>query len=297
MLLPKKIEISWHYKNKDWYEFKGYKFTKYKDKFIIPVEHLYFNSYFKVDVLCDYCLEEGKETYCNKTWLFYLKSRKDIEKDCCPQCQAKKIRDVSQKKYGVDNPSQVKEINEKRKETFVERFGYENPSQNEEIQKKKEETCFKNYGVINGFQTEQNRQKIKEICLKKYGVDNPFKNKEFMKEIFKKTYISKYKNKNAPCSKQQLYLCNLLLGELNFPTEKGWLDIAFPEEKIYIEYDGGGHNLAVKLKAMTAEQFKIKEMRRYYFFKNKGWNIIRIISFNNKLPQDNIILKMIKYAK
>ena len=57
-------------------------------------------------------------------------------------------------------------------------------------------------------------------------------------------------------SKQQLYIHSLLGGELNYCTGKCFLDIAFLDEKIYLEYDGGGHDLSVKLGNMSKEEFE-----------------------------------------
>lgn len=75
------------------------------------------------------------------------------------------------------------------------------------------------------------------------------------------------------------------------------LDIAFPNEKIYIEYQGSGHNLDVQLGKVTEEEFKRKEINRFYFLKNKGWRMIEIISSNDKLPKEDKLLEMIKLAK
>lgn len=75
------------------------------------------------------------------------------------------------------------------------------------------------------------------------------------------------------------------------------LDIAFPNEKIYIEYQESGHNLDVQLGKVTEEEFKRKEINRFYFLKNKGWRMIEIISSNDKLPKEDKLLEMIKLAK
>ena len=38
-------------------------------------------------------------------------------------------------------------------------------------------------------------------------------------------------------------------------------------------------------------------MRRYYYFKNKDWKIIRLISKNDLLPLDDKIIEIINIAK
>lgn len=108
-----------------------------------------------------------------------------------------------------------------------------------------------------------------------------------------------YKNGNAPCSKQQKYLHNLLGGELNYPVKTLSLDIAFidNDEKIYLEYDGSGHNMVVNRNGMTKKEFERKELTRFYTLKKEGWKEIRIISKRDRLPSDEKILELVKYAK
>ena len=53
------VNVRWNHLNKDWYESKGYLFTKYNDIFIINPKDAYPNSRStKIKVQCDYC---GKE--------------------------------------------------------------------------------------------------------------------------------------------------------------------------------------------------------------------------------------------
>ena len=96
---------------------------------------------------------------------------------------------------------------------------------------------------------------------------------------------------------QQIYLCNLLKGKLNYPVSRCSVDIGFPNENIYIEYDGGGHDLSVKFNILTEKDFDIKELKRYFLLKSKGWKKIRIISIEDYLPQDEVILQMVQFAK
>ena len=102
-----------------------------------------------------------------------------------------------------------------------------------------------------------------------------------------------YKNSTQKCSTQQKYLHNLIGGELNYPVGNSSLDIAFPEEKVYIEYDGSGHDLSVKLGDRTQEQFNEKEKRRNYKLQKLGWKSIRIISRKDNLPTNEKILEII----
>lgn len=108
---------------------------------------------------------------------------------------------------------------------------------------------------------------------------------------------SLYENGNVACSNQQKYLNNLFGGKLNYPIGKYNVDICFPEEKIYIEYDGGGHDLRVKLNLLTYDEFNKKEISRNYYLMRRGWKQIRIISSNDKLPSDGKLLYLLNYAR
>jgi hypothetical protein len=106
-----------------------------------------------------------------------------------------------------------------------------------------------------------------------------------------------YKNNTQQCSIQQKYIHELLGGKLNFPFNSSTLDIAFPDINVYIEYDGGGHDLSVKLGSLTADEFKKKEVDRRYALYRRGWKEIKIISRKDYLPtDDDIILEMFSFA-
>ena len=62
------------------------------------------------------------------------------------------------------------------------------------------------------------------------------------------------------------------------------LDCFCEEEKLDIEYDGGGHRLGVKLGVITDEEFNIKQKNRDRFVVSNGLKIIRIIC-----PEDKFI--------
>jgi very-short-patch-repair endonuclease len=107
---------------------------------------------------------------------------------------------------------------------------------------------------------------------------------------------SKYIKNNAPVSLQQKYLHKLFGGELNYPVGKSLLDIAFIDNKIYIEYDGSGHNLSVVLKAKTQKEFDEYEKRRKYALYRRKWKEIRIISRKDRLPSDEILTFIYNFA-
>ena len=142
----------------------------------------------------------GYKDYCSKDC--FLKSPFRVEK-------AKK---TCLEKYGVDNPSKSKEVQEKKvetclknhgvkcgldkkeliKKTLMEKYGVDNPSKSKEVQEKKKETCLKNHGVMYGL---DKKELIKKTLMEKYGVDNPSKSKEIQekkKETWRKNFLNKY---------------------------------------------------------------------------------------------------------
>ena len=76
-----------------------------------------------------------------------------------------RIKKTCLEKYGVENPLQNKEIQEKIKKTCLKKYGTKNPLQNKEIREKQKQTCLKNHGV------EHHSQK-KEISLKAAKTQN-----------------------------------------------------------------------------------------------------------------------------
>jgi len=82
MLVNKTVKMKWHYKNKEWYETKGYIFTKWNDEFEVKVEDLSDGSYVKVDIKCDGCGEILK----NIAWKNYLRYVHEDGKYYCRRC-------------------------------------------------------------------------------------------------------------------------------------------------------------------------------------------------------------------
>jgi very-short-patch-repair endonuclease len=119
----------------------------------------------------------------------------------------------------------------------------------------------------------------------------------YLRKSLIKAKVTMYKNQTAPSSMQQRYLCNVVGGELNYPVGICSLDIAFPNEKIYLEYDGSGHELSVKFGTVTKKEIKEKEINRFYFLRKNGWRSIRIISKKDLLPSEEKIIEMFKLGK
>jgi hypothetical protein len=131
-----------------------------------------------------------------------------------------------------------------------------------------------------------------EFCQEKYGVDNPMQ----VPEIKEKSLKTAYENGTIPTSSQQFYIHSIIGGELNYPVGKSPLDIAFPDKKIYVEYNGGLHDGRVKFGVKTEEEFQNYEIRRRYALFNRGWKEIRIVSSKDRLPKEDGIKEMIDFA-
>lgn len=230
-----------------------------------------------------------------------------------------KIKSTMMDKYGVENAMQSQEIKNKIKQTNLEKYGTESPLQSEIIREKIKNTCIIKYGVDNPAKSQEIKTKMKKTNLKKYGVEYILQSKEIKdkmcctvlkkygvinisqcKEIQSKIRHTLYENGKVPSSRQQIYIYKLLSNnlncKLNYPLDYYSLDIALPDEKINIEYDGGGHKLCVKRGDITENEFNQIEIKRNKIIKSKGWKIIRIVSSNDLLPQDNDIINLINKA-
>lgn len=232
-----------------------------------------------------------------------------------------KTRQTNLRKLGVEYPTQHESVKEKVKQSFLEHYGVDNYSKTEEYINKVRETNLRLYGVDNYTKSEECQEKMKKTLIDRYGVDSPFKIPgvyEKVKETCLKRYgyecsaqspeikrkisQSLYKNGTTPTSKQQSYIFNLFKSinsstELNYPISYYNADICFPEEKITIEYDGGFHNGVVITGKITQEEFDQKEIVRNSIIKREGYRQIRIISYDDKIPSDKILLQMFEQAK
>lgn len=233
-----------------------------------------------------------------------------------------KAAETNYLKYGVKNPLQNELIKDKAKQTRINKYGVEHMLQLEECREKFKNTMQERYGVDNYTQTEEYKEKTKLTCIDKYGVENPLQSPEIREKV-KQTNLDRYgfewaqqnpdiklkglttlyKNNNQKASNQQKYIFNLLSYkqllsecEINFLVSRMFLDIAFPKEKIYVEYDGGFHNGKVLCNQMTQEEFDLKEFKRSCYLGDLGWKEIRIISISDLIPSDNKIIEMIKFA-
>lgn len=279
MLLEQEVEMKWHPSNRKWYECKGYNFTNWKESFMVNVIHLKEGSHAEVLVRCDYC-----SNVIPKQYKKYIDQRKKIKTDSCIKCNHLKASVTVEEKYGTKYYLQTNECRVKSESTCIEKYGVRNPAMSDIVKEKYKSTMQEMYGVDNAFQSEVIKDKSKQTMLKKYGFENlALDPKTHRKWMIKRSKTLASKN-NAPCSSQQRFIHNAIKGELNYPVSNLNLDIAFPEDKIYIECDFSGHDMRVRMGDIDLETFKQNERNRDLFLKNKGWKRIRFVSKNDLLP-------------
>lgn len=84
------IAVRWNNSNRNWYESRGYIFTKRNDKFYVKAKDLSEHSSAKIDVICDYCGRSYKTQYG-----LINNARKILCKDACYHCCGKKASEAS----------------------------------------------------------------------------------------------------------------------------------------------------------------------------------------------------------
>ena len=230
---------------------------------------LYPGSTEKVKCICDVC---GKEV---EMWYrTVVKCNKENKLIICGSDSCIKIKheDTCMKKYGVNNPMQCKEIQDKVKDTNLERYGAENPFGSKEIQ-----------------------DKIKDTNLERHGVEYPTQNEE----IKNKALDSFQFHGTGPSSRAQRYINHILNGTLNKHICDLLVDIYMEKENIIIEHDGGGHFLGDIIngnKTPTKEAILYEKQREDKII-NNGYRMIRFIANKDRIPSDEVILNLIEGFK
>ena len=287
-LITTSVKISPRGKMISYYRNKGYEF-KCGNNIDVAIEDLSETSRAIVDCNCDYC---GKLV--QMEYQYYCKFvNTPTHKVCCANCRSKKRSESNMIVYGVPNLMMLKEKQEKSKNTLYNNYGVTNPSYSAEIRERMQDTCYKKYNASSPLQSPIIQEKISGSVKRIYGCDNVFKNEDIKKKI----RVKRYNNQSIPTSNQQLYLNKLYGGILNGIISRYSCDIVLEDEKLGVEYDGGGHLLSVKLGDKTKEQFDQEQIVRDNQIKRAGYKIIRIISRKDYLPSDNVLLQMLTYAR
>ena len=296
LILPQTVKVRTNSMTYKYYREKGYEFEKCRDIIEVNVLDLHPGSHKMVKIICDICGKESEMWY--GTVVEYNKENKLIT--CGSNfCTNKKRGDTCTKKYGkgITNVFQAEEVKEKSKQTNLEHYGCEYPMQNKEIQDKIKATLKEKYGenITNPFQVESVKEKSKQTMLKNYGAEHALQNRELLNKMLDSFQF----NSTGPCSRQQKYIHFLIGGTLNKRVCNSLVDICFEEEKIAIEYDGGGHFLGdmINGNVFPTKESLLKEKNREDFIVNKGYKVIRFIATKNRIPSDEVILNLIEEFK
>lgn len=290
MLITEFVEVKWSRRNREWFEEKGYVFTDYSNRILVRTLDLTRGSHAEVTISCDYCHKELKLKVKD---FFKQRSKTSFIEDVCNDCGHKKSRKNNKIKYGVENPMHLESAKHNLKNTMIERYGVKNPSYLSDVIEKRKATCLENFGAESIFKTDDFKEKQKQKNLELYGTEYYMSTTEFKEKSFK----TLFEKGNTPSSSQQRHIHSLVGGVLNLPIKNSFLDVALENEKIYIEYDGGGHDLNVKLGRVSPEEFQKREQRRSFMLLDLGWREIRIICKSDILPKDQDIINFIEMSK
>lgn len=262
MILDEYAEVTMVGKNCKYYGDKGYP-NKYGTKVMVKIEDLPKDSHTKVHVRCDFCGKERIIQYRD----YYKTTLGETRPLSCIKCKTRTItRQTMLDRYGYEYGLQIPEIREKGKETMIEKYGAPHPQQSEEIKEKTKQTNIKRYGGPGTMCSPEVRAKQANTLSEKGLVRT---------------------------SVQQKYLANLFNGTLNKPCKQFLLDIYLPEYNLDVEYDGGGHDLPVRIGTMTQEQFNHREIIRGKTIRTEGFKQMIIISSNDDLPTEEVLNDML----
>ena len=312
MLVPNQlIEVRVGVKTLKHYRELGYD-VKCFDYILVPPEHLTDGANVIVQVVCDVCGKPMPRKYEH----YIYKSKMGI--DTCNQCKSVKSKETCIQKYGVENPMQCKEIQNKAKQTNLNKYGTESPMQTKEIQEKLQQSIFDKYGVHHPAQSEMVREKMKQTTLKKYGVEYASQAEEIrlkvqqtvrekygvdyisqaeeVKKKKKNTFLSQYGVEHAlqinstPVSSQQEQIYQMIKqkyknAEINYPFSTCSLDVFVNVNGVLIdiEYDG-----------WYWHQEKQKDIKRDKFLQSNGLKTLRIRS-GHLLPTEQELFDAIDY--
>lgn len=152
------------------------------------------------------CAMCGKPLLVKESYINYMK----YGPRTCSLCKGKKIRETrskftseqldalrektratNQERYGVANPMQCKEIQQRVHDSVVERYGVDNLSQSSDIQAKIRENSRIKYGVEHYSQDPEIRERMHAGMEAKYGVRSA-QQVEAIREATKLTCIDRY---------------------------------------------------------------------------------------------------------
>lgn len=307
MLINDDIEVKISSNNIEYFRKIGYD-CRLGEKIKVKTSDLQNGSNKRIRYKCDKCGKIMTIQYCD------YNRRHGKGKDFCGKCKYEKTKVTNKERYGCENVMGNDEIKKRLETTNIEKYGANCVFKNEDIKKKIQSTMEQRYGCKSPIQNDEikertiktniekfgipypisimsNPEKAKVTNLKKYGCEYSIASREVREKIRK----SFYKNGSIRTSSQQIHICNLYGAKLNYPFDFCNVDMYFEKEKIYCEYDGGGHAISIYF-GRTKEDFELKERRRAYYLESIGLKEFRIISRKDFIPSDETLLSMKDFA-
>ena len=143
--------------------------------------------------------------------------------------------------------------------------------------KKFQATNIRKYGVSCTLRLPEINQRVIAKNMATLGVEYPLSSRKILEKC-KNSRNENRENYGCVASKTQIYINSVYGGVLNYPIDLYNVDIYFPNERIYFEYDGSGHDLSVRLGNTTENDFISHEKKRTSFLLNAGLKEFRIKS-------------------
>lgn len=166
-------------------------------------------------------IEEYSRTFPDiKQFIFCVRSNL-TEVPRCPICGDPLKFETNGGQYYRDTCCKMSCQNEWKRQGYLERHGVENPSQLKWVQEKKEQTCLKNFGVKHPSESkkvvekqkaswlshkEENLDRRKKIMLERYGVENMSQVPEFQRKKAWKYYYNRERFDSKPELAYYIYL-------------------------------------------------------------------------------------------
>jgi hypothetical protein len=149
-----------------------------------------------VHIRCDRCGVSDSFKY--RSLKHFSEIRHSGGKTLCTKCLRKQ---TNIEKYGVENLSQSKEIQNKIKENSLKKYGTEHFLSSKEVRDKIDKTNEEKYGTKDLLQSEEIKEKIKKTMVKKYGVEYSLQSNE-IKSKFQKSMMKRYGSQQAMHSQE-----------------------------------------------------------------------------------------------
>ncbi len=196
MIISEDIHVIINSSNFEYYKELGYEFSNNKNIILVNSKELLPSSKIRINAKCDYCDSINNIKNCD-----YVRLIKKHNNYYCVKCKGKRGKETCMIKYGVESVSQLKQIREKIKKSFIEKFGVDNPMKNADVMNKVISTNIKKYGTKYAISSEEVKEKSKNTMMERYGVDNYVSSNNFI-EKSQKTCLKKYGVPNAQQCKE-----------------------------------------------------------------------------------------------